>query len=380
MKGMEFSIFFFDELTETDDERYFTETIQQLGRLPDIQPQQFLGACNPPDDGEDHWVYKRFFTGFDKPGEKYPKKRKDYKAVHFPMTENTFMSKEQKEEYLANVYEACRNDPTAEDRLIRGKWVKKPTGKGLFAEFFRRDNHVRGNVEKKQFIIPGKTVIDVGYDIGTANTGITFMEKHNTTKGELWSVFDEIQLIEKYVPIPLVAPMLLARMNYWCGRTDRPLYFNHIGDQASFNQMRPDGSYDARKLEEEVEREMRENGKRYPFLKHLVVTDEDGNASYKIMRMVACEKPAGSVPARVRMMISRLQADLIVISARCSKIIEMFENLEQHPEKPYVPRDSSRHRHPLDSTSYVIYHYEMGGRVPPPPRAGAGSNLIALRV
>jgi hypothetical protein len=62
------------------------------------------------------------------------------------------------------------------------------------------------------------------------------------------------------------------------------------------------------------------------------------------------------------MMISRLQAELVVVSARCVKTIEMFENLEQLKDNPYEPKKDSRHKHAFDSGSYPVYHYEMGGR------------------
>lgn len=377
VKGMEFSFFFFDELTETDDERYFTDTIQQLGRLPGIHPQQFLGACNPPDEGEDHWVYKRFFTGFDDPNSKIPKKRTDYGVFHVPMTENVFM--DNKEEYIATVMEACRNDPTAYDRLIRGLWIKKPTGKGLFSEWFRRELHVRGDLAKQQFIIPTGAVVDIGYDIGTANTAITFEEKLQTKRGELWSWFDEIVLVEKYVPIPQVVPMLLARMNYWCGRVDRPLHFNHIADSASFDQMRPDGTYDARKLEQEVVEAFKKNheklmdgkGDLYPYLHHIIYENPAAPIHERVLRsqpirLRACEKPDGSVMARVKMTIARLQANLLVVSARCVKHIEMLENIPVDPDKPYTPLKGTRHKHAFDSSTYVVYHYEMGGWAPGP--------------
>lgn len=375
VKGMEFSIFFFDELTETDDERYFTDTIQQLGRLQGIHPQQFIGACNPSDEGEDHWVHKRFFQGFDNPNEKIPKLSKDYGVFHVPMTENRFMDR--KQDYIQTVMEATRNDPTAYDRLILGKWIKKPTGKGLFAEWFRRDIHVRGDAKKSQFIIPRGSVIDIGYDIGTANTAIVFTERIQTTAGELTSWFDEIVKVGRYVPIPQVAPLLLARMNYWVGRTGRNLFFNHIGDSASFDQMRTDGSYDARKLEEEVAKEMQAHPERYPNLKYLT-TDDQGRPVEKPVRLVPCPKPPGSRAARVRMMISRLQAKLLVASARCLKVIEMWENLEQEPEKPYEPKKGSRHGHAFDAGSYVVYFFEMGGRSGSSSSQLGTANLVEL--
>lgn len=386
VKSMEFTLFFYDELSDTDDQTYFTKPIQQLWRIPHVpmDQQQFIGACNPSEQGEDNWVHKQFLQGFDNPSEENPKNRKDFGVYFVPIEENIFVSKEQMDTYRSSLLEDCRNDPTAFARLLKGIWVKRPTGKGLFAEYFRRELHVRGDVAKQQYIIPGGSVIDIGYDIGTANTAITFTERIQTTKGELASWFDEIVKVGRYVPIPELAPMLLGRMNYWCGRTGRPLHFNHIGDSASFDQMRPDGSYDARKLEEEVAKELKKNPERYPHLGHIIWTNPaEQRKELRILRehpirLKPCPKPPGSRPARARMTISRLQAELIVLSARCTKSIEMFENLEQDPEKPYEPKKGSRHGHPFDSGSYVVYFYEMGGRGASGATRLGSANLVEL--
>lgn len=388
IKGMEFTGFFFDELTETDDEGYFIHPIQQLRRIPGIPNQFYLGACNPSDEGEDHWVYKRFFTGFDDPKEKKPKRKSDYATFHFPMTENTFMTPDEKEKYLETVYEACRTDPTAEDRLLKGIWRKKPSGKGIFKEYFDRNTHVKGNREKNSVIIPTGRVLDVGYDMGTANTSISFLQKFHTRTGLGWAIFDELALVEKYMPIPQLAPLLLKHMNYWCERCNTPFIFNHISDSAAFDQMRPDGSYDARKLEEEVHRELREHPERYPGLKHLIRRRRDelgmeilGPAGVRgiLFKLVPCEKPAGSVPARVKIAISKLQSSDLLVSARCVKTIEMFENLECDEEKSRHHPKRSRHIHVFDSATYPIYHHEMGG-VSSGVNLGPSANYVDLDV
>jgi hypothetical protein len=40
----------------------------------------------------------------------------------------------------------------------------------------------------------------------------------------------------------------------------------------------------------------------------------------------------------------------------------MFETLPQDPDRPYCPLKNSRHKHAFDSSTYPMYHYEMGGR------------------
>ncbi len=389
LKGMEFTGFFFDELTEADDDGYFSHPIQQLGRIPGIPNQFYLGACNPSEDGEDHWVYQRFMTGFDNPAEKRPKRRADYRTFHFPMTENDFMTPAEKEAYLDKVYEACRTDPTAEDRLLKGIWRKKAADKGIFREYFKRELHLRGNVEKNTVIIPQGRVIDVGYDIGTANSSITFLQRYRTQSGWGWAVLDEIVLTGKYVPIDQIAPKLLGLMNYWCERTGTQFRFNHISDAAAFDQMRPDGSYDARALEKAVWRELETHAAKYPALRHLVRRERDAEGKEKPdgkvvaveFELIPCPKPNGSVPARVKMCITLLQGNDLVVSAKAMRHVEMLETLEPDGAKGifHPKKTDAGHIHVFDSMSYPIYHYEMGGTAGG-VMTGPAANWVDLKV
>lgn len=369
IKGMEFTAFGFDELVEAKTEDYFIEPIQQLGRIMGIPNQFYLGCCNPADEGEDHWVYKRFFTGFDRKDEKRPKRKKDYAVWHFPMSENNFMPAEEKQRYLDRVYEACRTDPTAADRLLHGKWVKKNKEGNIFGEYFVRTVHVKGDAEKGTYIIPTGRVVDVGYDMGPVNTSITFEQRVQTRAGEAWIIFDEICLVEKYVPIPEVAPKLLYHMNYWCGRTKQPLIFNHISDAAAFTHTQSDGSYDHRILADAVYKELSEHPERYPHLHHLITweRDSDGHVAEPAVvedvefTMIPCPKPTGSKVARVKLLKARLQAKELLISARCKKHIEMFDGLMPDKKVNINSPERSPHLHVFDSATYPMYHYEMGG-------------------
>jgi hypothetical protein len=388
IKAMEFTFYFYDELTDTpiDAEEYFTGPIQQLGRISGVHPQQYLGACNPPEQGEDHWVHKRFFVGFDDPAAVVPKRKVDYAVMHFPMSENTFI--ENKEDFIRNVLEACRNDPTAYDRLILGKWTKRPTGKGLFSAYFREQLHVKGDRRRKVFVIPKRDVVDVGIDLGPRSTGIAFLQRVQTLTGETWIQFDELPLIDKYVALPEVALMVLSLMDSWCRMTARPLHFNFISDAAAFDQQRQDGTYDAKQLQDIMTKELKEHPEKFPNLRHFYQEEKDdmGNPTGKLLlrrriKLAACPKPPGSRPGRVKMMIARLIQNLFFVSARCEHSVEMFKNLDEQEGKPFVPSETSRHRHIFDAISYVIFFYEMGGRLPPPPSdSDRSSDLLDINL
>lgn len=58
-RSHEFTGFAIEELTENEDEEFYNEIFNRLGRRKDI-PEKILISATNPDDPE-HWVYKRFF-------------------------------------------------------------------------------------------------------------------------------------------------------------------------------------------------------------------------------------------------------------------------------------------------------------------------------
>lgn len=346
IKGMEFSMFFFDELTETDSPEYFEQPIQQM-RRPGIPVRQFLGACNPSDEGEDHWVYQRFMV---KENQNRPEK---YAVYHLPMTENIFMDPQEKADYLDQLEETCRNNPAKRARLLEGKWVRQPRGDGLLSPYFNRALHVRGDKRRKRGLIPANwPILTVGYDLGTANSSISIMQTPPTADREMWGIFDEIVHFT-HVPHKVLVFELLRKMNFWCKFTNTPYRFHHISDLAAFNQMNSDGTYDARQVEKYAKDELEAHPERYPYLRHLTG-----------IKMMGCPKPAGSISARVSLTVSKLGNREILVSSGCQKHTDMFEFMRSDKKKSAMHplKDASGHIHVFDSMTYPMYYLEMGGR------------------
>jgi len=358
IKGMEFSFFFFDELTETDSEEYFIQPLQQLRRQ--VNELQFWGACNPSDDGEDHWVYKRWFV------KKNQADPKQYATIHVPMHENIFMAN--RDEYIEQVKEACKSDPTAYDRLIRGLWVKRPRGKGLLAPYFSRATHVLGRRKARVGILPSTRwpIIQMGYDLGPANSCITFEQNPPTNDIPLWSIFDEIIHIQavdgKNTPWHIIAIEMLKKMNFWCKVMGKNFVFQHLSDSDAFTKKNTDGSISGRQLERTLRRMLDERADSYPHLKHLG----------KRFKIQGVPKPQGSVAGRVNIVIAKLMNNELKFSDLCPFHIEMVERLEQAPNKDSLhPLKTVRgHIHVFDSMSYPMYHAEMGGRLLNSPEVG----------
>jgi hypothetical protein len=296
----------------------------------------------------------------------------DFLTVHMKMESNIFM--EDREAYIARVRQAARGDPAKIARWLHGKWVKQPSGKGIFVNQFSRSIHVKGSMQRHRGIRPNTHFpIEIGYDLGTANSTISFEQVYGEKP---WTVFDEIVIIGTPTALRTIARILLRKMDWWCGEMNHEFHFNHISDDSAFNQARNDGSYDYRIVEQTVAKELHESPERYP------------NLTIGGIRIVPAPKSAGSVAARVRAVQGRLEFKEMFVSALCPKHIEMFEFLEQDEERrgqymaklPFTPRKTAAgHIHVFDSMSYPIYHYEQGGRGSPRiPRGEVKAEMLDL--
>jgi len=121
-----------------------------------------------------------------------------------------------------------------------------------------------------------------------------------------------------------------------------------ISDASAFNQFRPGSQAGAAFDSLELERISKE--KQYAGL------------GLPTVRIRKAPKFSGSVPTRVRLVMDLLSSDRLLVSAACSKVIDMFNFLEstpQDPKKPFDPDASmtpvrSDHIHVFDSMCYPI--------------------------
>tara|TARA_Y100000004_G_scaffold165945_1_gene197246 strand:+ start:14038 stop:15570 length:1533 start_codon:yes stop_codon:yes gene_type:complete len=340
IKGFEPSLVFVDELTNLDTDDYFNAVVQQLGRRQGIDgPQQYLAACNP--DGPSHWVYKRFFE------EPYIKGKwnDDYSVYHVPIKEN---EKNLPPGYYDRIMEAVKTDPIEEARMIRGEWVDRPAGDAIFGPYFNKGLHVRG--DSKTGILPNENFpVLVGWDPGSVNNAVIFMQALVGEDGVIWTVFDELVTINKKLPYTTLVPLVMRKMSYWNKKCDHEFKYVHISDNSAFNQYRAKtGSYDVRDIEE-------------------ISKSKAETFNLSPIKMRAAPKFSGSVEARVRLTIAKLQNDQFLVSAQCTSIIKMFQNLVSEKQgKTYDPSlgfkpKRSVYIHAFDAMSYVFLQEDATG-------------------
>lgn len=336
VKGPAPSLVYIDEITNCDGEEYYIYPAAQLGRRRGITgPQQFLASCNPK--GPSHWVYKHFFV--EHAGDP------SYSVHHVPIKENI---KRLPPGYVERLEKIFKTDPIEYKRLISGEWIDRPTGKGLFLEYFVDSVHVKGSFAKGLGLRPqpGFPIL-VGYDLGQVYSSITFMQAIPIQDGRIiWIIFDEVDSLGEKVLYRELAKKVMVRMRYWRELCDYKFAYDHISDSSAVNQWRPggDGSYDAWEFEKEYAK----------------CASEFGLRSIKIK---GCPKGSGSVAARVRLVQSKLAQDELYISATCPNTKDSLMNLEADDKDPDKPK-RSRFLHKFDSLSYPMFKLEMRGLSP----------------
>ena len=362
MKGPAPSYIYLEELTNCDSRKYYSFPSAQLGRRRGLRgaPQQFTASCNPA--GPSHWVYKLFFeecaVAADQPGRDWPdgiRRNPRFARYHVPLSENHHRLPPG---YVNRLMDSFKDDPVQIARLVEGLWVDMPTGDAIFKGHFSPVAHVRGDIKTHQGIQPQKGfTITIGYDPGPVNFSVSFEQIIPTKQGIIWTIFDEINCVGRYMPYDLVVPMIMRRMAYWCsnpaGGGNHPFFFEHIGPADAFNQVRGDGSFDARRIEE-------------LSLQWVQKT----SSPLRPIKMRECPQGNETVPARVRCVIELLDTESLLVSATCPKHIEMFNLLESEPVKEgkwdpvaHLRPKRSPYLHPFDSCSYPIFFYNgVGGR------------------
>lgn len=356
VKGLAPSFILLDEGQTLDGPDYFDVVIQQLGRRANISTvQQYVLTCNP--DGPSHWLYDRFFV---KPlnaetGEWNPV----YAKYHIPIVEN--LRNLPAGYYEHNVIEAVKDDPVEYRRMVLGEWVDRPSGEAIFRNSYSPQLHVRGSIKDGTRLLP-KTgfPLTLGYDLGTANSAISFLQNIPTKDKDLWIVFDEMCYTDAYISYPMLVPEIVRRLEYWNNVVGTEFAVEHISDSTAFNVFRAtDGTYDVL----EVERISRDAIKYFPKVKPI--------------KMIQCPKFQGSVAGRVKTTMKFLQQERLLISDTCVKTKEMFMRLESEkmdhskkysPELPFSPR-RSKHLHIFDAMSYALFYNDLGTKFSSPTKS-----------
>lgn len=343
IRGYEPSIVFVDELTSCDSVEYFQAVAAQIGRRPFVDGvQQYLAATNP--EGPTHWVYQKWFVDALETNDP------DFENIYFPIAEN---EKNLTPGYLRSLAKIYRGDDTEAARMIKGEWVDRPSGEGLFREIYSVAIHVRplneeGQPDMREWLMPNPNfVMGLGIDPGSPNNAFAFFQKLPIDGKDTWMFFDEIVTIRRKIPYTDLVPLVMRRIRWWRDEVKAEMPQVWISDEAAFNQYRASsGSFDVLQFEQIYEAH---------------------RAKYKLEplgKIKPCPKGAGSILSRVKLLQQLMANQEIIISSRCRQIQQMCLRIEGKKIKPGEPPDpeammtpgKSDHKHVFDAVSYPIQY------------------------
>lgn len=217
-KDSRFSMIYLVEADKFKERKTFTVLTDQLRALGvPYEQHQFIADCNPPEEGEDHFLHdvfiKRFGTG-NKPDPHFDDK---FQRIPFVLEDNTFLSpvevEEQKTKYLY--------DPDLYARWTEGKWVKYSAG-GHFKDLFISNIHIHGNASARdpdewEIMVPTENCVELftGSDPGDTNHATVFSAKRETEKGTAFDIIDELVLLDRPVSIEEYVELFLQKMDFW---------------------------------------------------------------------------------------------------------------------------------------------------------------------
>jgi len=336
-KDSRFSGFYLVEADRWDSEDVLNKLSDQLRiwHIPDHKHEIFLD-CNPPRTGRKSWLYQKFLR--DRDGNYPPDIKPHLMEVAFTLEDNQFIPQSVKD----SIRENNSHDEIELARNYRGEWVASREGTA-FKDQFRAEHHVIGDLapsdpRMRSALMPpeGCSEFPTGWDMGDAMNhaaviGCKVMVEDGT---------QQIYVIDEHVRTGVnysagrFGREFASKMDFWEnhmeGKNTPYLRWRHWSDSSSLNY--------SSAADSSVAREIR--------------LGTDGRILLK-----GIKKGAGSVFKRQELLKRMLNNNRLFISARCTCIIQMLEQIETDSDGDIDPKDPLKHI--FDALTYMLM-YEIG--------------------
>lgn len=335
-KSTRFSMLYLSEADLWESSEVFDVLADQLRviHMP-FEAHQMIVDCNPPEDGEDHWLYDVFFQRGGVMLQ--PDKKSDYQQrfgrIQIVLDDNTLLDPREKQELI----DKYRHDQNTYNRWVLGLWEKN-TQSALFKEVFRRDFHIRGRCvgaeDTWEVIIPdGQShYLYSGWDLGDTNHAAIIACTRDLDGDKVWEIIDEIVMLHRKVSIADFTEIFMTRSEYWEAvlkgeyNITEPRW-RHWSDNSAMRFRAASDSYD-----------------------ELIVRDaSDGKVVLHGVR-----KGKNSVKDRVSVLRKLLFQNRFFVSARCKHVIRMIEKLPPGKTNGEEVDGSSPHKHVFDALTYLL--------------------------
>ena len=332
-KGTRFSFIWISEADQFDD-RIVMDILGDQLRIITIpyEHHQMMLDCNPPEDGEDHWLHDAFFKERARDFTKWSHTKGHF---HFELDDNPFLPPEERLE----LEEKYSYDQVKYSRFVKGMWVKDTTA-SHFDGYFLPNIHIVGNVsspnkDEHEYIIPERTTSTLlaGYDIGEVNHAFgIWIPRVNQNDDIAYDSLDELVVLDKAVSIYDFATVCLQKIEYWTkfikDNYNQTATWRHWGDSSMFGWRAATGSSDAAIFFQAT------NG--------------------KVVIRPATKGP-GSIAARIGLIRRLLNEGRLYFSARTPEAIAWARFLRPGRTKGELIAPSSvKFKHKFDADTYIF--------------------------
>lgn len=339
---------YLEEATKCRSNAYVKLPILQLERRRDIVgPQQFLFSCNPEDP--ENWVYKWMYEEAvvqkSQPGRDWPldrerpgiRRRESVSFYFVDYRENAHNVSQRNRQILE---EELASDPILDARLRQGKWISYPSGEALFKNEFSEKRHMRGKVPNDkgnngEGLLPIYGFpIEIGYDFGQRNLGVSFQHIFETDEGPFVYIFDELCFHRQRIKSQRIAYAMLEKLVFWTEwlRTDtgdpRSAWsiWHIAGDDATTVYHPNSDSVDAKDMQDKTRAIIESDPERYRGIDPFVIR--------------GCPRPPGSVSKRTDLFAEAMMDDRFLVSHLCPWHRGMLFHLESDEDNPSEPKRS----------------------------------------
>jgi PBSX family phage terminase large subunit len=339
-KSKRFSMVWLSEGSNFKSPQLFKNLVQMLRmvHIPEAH-QQLIVDTNPAEEGDEHWIYKKWFVErlMDAPPNELKKTeqnpsgltqedweiyKQDFACFEFQLEDNPFLSKRDIAELKAS---NCDNQGEY-DRNILGKWVKGFGLKGkVFADIIDVGKHfVRGAIDVDPYAIK----MLGGWDMGRVNHAGCIVEPRMYKERLHYMILDEVITIGEEISTQQFAIMMYEKMRTLEHFYQKRFNWIHWSDNSAWNFNPSSADIDAT----------------------IVANVTEGE-----VELQAANKAKDSVNTGIKIMRQLIKQDRLFVGSNCPKIQEMLVSLTERDIE-----DDTHFKHPFDALRYVIYMEERG--------------------
>lgn len=326
-KSKRFSMVWISEGSNFKSDKVFKNVIQML-RMVHLKPEQhqLIIDTNPAEEGEEHWIYQKWYIERIRDDHPEPKIQKELALFEFQLEDNPFLTEFEIAELKAS---NCDNQGEY-DRNVLGLWKKGFGLKGkVFADIIDPSIHFIGEDDSGISIDLDPACIELitGWDPGAVNNSAHIVEKRIYKEMPHYMVIEEFVSIDERISTEEFAIMIWEKMRDLEQFYQKRFLWRHWSDDTALNVWRPG------------------------------VEGFDATVVYKATQgeisLVAVDKPKESVRTGTKIMRRAIREKRLFVGANCPKTREMLVGLTETD----IEEDTAL-KHPFDSLRYVLYMEE----------------------